>query len=178
MRRFAAFAAICLISTATQAAAVFKCVDEKGKVTFTTNANCPSGSHLNDVVSAHNPPPAGSGPAAVMAEPANPRPRYQDVGGGTQSQRGYTVVGGSDDKAPCSTGLSDRELRTAMVRKEVVPGMTREQIESMYGRPNRDGSARGAGTSTYWNDKYVDVTSVRYDTSGCVRSSHQSGHKN
>ncbi|WP_054910967.1 DUF4124 domain-containing protein [Pseudomonas sp. NBRC 111135] len=178
MRHFAAVAAICLISSAAQAAAVFKCVDEKGKVTFTANANCPTGNDLTDVVSAHNAAPSGSGPAAVMAKPERHRPRYHSSGSSAPQSQGYTVVGGSADNAPCTTGLSDRDLRTAMVRKEVVPGMSRDQIEQMYGKPNRDGSARGAGTTSYWNDKYVDVTSVSYDSGGCVRTSQQSGHKN
>lgn len=178
MTRFAAFASILLISAGAHAAAVFKCVDEKGKVTFTANANCPRGHDLQDVVSAHNAPPSGTGPATLMAAPPAARSVQPGQGSGGLSGQGYTVVGGSSGQSPCATGLSDRDLRTAMVRKEVVPGMTRDQIESMYGKPNRDGSARGAGATTYFNDKYVDVTSIRYDSSGCVRSSYQSGHKN
>lgn len=178
MRYLAAAAAICLLSGAAQAASVFKCVDGNGKVTFTSNANCPRGNDLTDVVSAHNAAPSGTGPATVMAKPERRQQRYHNSNSAPRQNQGYTVVGGSADKTPCSTGLSDRDLRTAMVRKEVVPGMTRDQIESMYGKPNRDGAAHGGGTSTYYNDKYVDQTSVSYDSGGCVRSSYQSGHKN
>lgn len=175
--RIATLAICCLFAAGANAATVFKCVDEKGKVTFTSSANCPSGHELQDIVSPHNAAPSGSGPATVMAKPDDP----VSVKGSHQaapSGQGYTVVGGSEPQAPCSTGLSDRDLRTAMVRKEIVPGMSRDQIESMYGKPNRDGAAQGGGSSTYWNDKYVDQTSVNYDRGGCVRSSYQSGHKN
>lgn len=179
MRTATIFILLCCASAGANAATVFKCVDEKGKVTFTANANCPQGQQLQDVVSAHNAAPSGSGPATRMAEPARPAisNRYGNSSSPSQNP-GYTVVGGSADAQPCSTGLSDRDLRTAMVRKEIVPGMSREQVESMYGKPNRDGAARGAGASTYWNDKYVDQTSVSYDRTGCVHSSYQSGHKN
>jgi hypothetical protein len=94
-----------------------------------------------------------------------------------KSQPRVTVVGGSEDKMVCSTGLSDRDLRAAKVRGEIVPGMSRKDVESIYGKPNRDGAAHGAGTSTYWNDKYLEMTSVNYDSNGCVRSTYQSGHK-
>lgn len=34
--------------------------------------------------------------------------------------------------------------------------MSREDVESIYGKVNRNGSTVGAGAVTYWNDKYVD----------------------
>ncbi len=175
---------LCLLASATNmacAASVFKCVDAKDKVTF-TQQNCPDNHALDDVVSARNQAPSGTSAPSRMAEPARQATQYRSAERYTQQpaqqSRGVTVVGGSAERAPCSTGLSDRDLRTAKVRGEIVPGMSRKDVESMYGKPNRDGHARGAGASTYWNDKYLDQTSVGYDSRGCVRGSYQSGHRN
>lgn len=161
----------------SQAASVFKCVDAFGKVTFTQH-NCPDASGLDDVVSAHNPRPSGSGQGTVMAvsPQAQSSGSYQQVSRPVQSSSsGVTVVGGSREKIPCDTGLSDRDLRTAKVRGEVVEGMSRKDVESMYGKPNSDGHAQGRGGSTYVRDRYVEVTHVNYGRGGCVSSSYQSG---
>ncbi len=176
MRSFALILAALLLSTQAGAATIFKCVDEAGKVTFTKNANCPRNSGLEDVVRAHNAAPSGSSAPVQMATPA--APSYSSQIQQRAPNRGVAVIGGSAPQRGCDTGLSDRDLRTAKVRGEVVPGMSRKDVESMYGEVNRNGSARGAGGSTYWNDKYVDMTHVSYDAGGCVRSTYQSGHKN
>lgn len=181
MRSFGFILAALLMSSQASAATIFKCVDAAGKVTFTKGRNCPDNTGLDDVVRAHNPNISGSSAPVQMAQPrwqAQPSQTPQSYQQPQRQQRGVAVVGGSAPRPECNTGLSDRDLRTAKVRGEIVPGMSRKDIESIHGKPNRDGSARGAGTSTYWNDKYVDVTSVNYDAGGCVRSSYQSGHKN
>ncbi len=176
MFRLALLIASALLSSQASAATIFKCVDAGGKVTFTKGQNCPENTGLDDVVRAHNPRISGSSAPVQMA---TPRPQGPAAGAlAAPQQRGVAVVGGSAPPPECDTGLSDRDLRTAKVRGEIVPGMSRKDVESIHGKPNRDGGARGAGTSTYWNDKYVDVTSVNYDRRGCVRSSYQSGHKN
>lgn len=176
MRNFGFILATLLLSSQASAATIFKCVDEAGKVTFTKNANCPRNTGLEDVVRAHNAAPSGSSAPVQMATPATPS--YTAQLPEQAPRKGATVVGGSALQRGCDTGLSERDLRTAKVRGEIVPGMSRKDVESMYGKANRDGSSRGAGTTTYWNDKYVDVTSVNYDAGGCVRSTYQSGHKN
>jgi len=184
MFRLALLLAGALISSHASAATIFKCVDAAGKVTFTKGQNCPDNTDLDDVVRAHNPRISGSSSPVQMAQPRTQARTSAATGayGASQPQqaprRGVAVIGGSVPRVECNTGLSDRDLRTAKVRGEVVPGMSRKDVESIHGKPNRDGSARGAGTSTYWNDKYVDVTSVNYDAGGCVRSTYQSGHKN
>lgn len=163
------------------AATMFKCVDAQGKITF-TQANCPDNHQLDDVVSAHNAAPSGSSAPTQMAAPrrqrqVQPQETGQQYYPAEPSRSGVTVVGGSVERAPCSTGLSDRDLRTAKVRGEVVEGMSRKDVESMYGKPNTDGHAQGAGSSTYFRDKYVQVTHVNYGKDGCTRSSYQSGHR-
>lgn len=169
MRIFMFLAAAALAANAS-AASVFKCVDAAGRITF-TQQSCPQSSLLHDVVSASSPTPSGSSQPVAMA--ATPEP----AGMGRAGRPRASGIGASAPQAGCNTGLNAQDLRKAKVRNEIVPGMSRKDIEDMYGKAGRGGSARGAGASTYWNDKYVDVTSVSYDRNGCVRSSYQSGHK-
>lgn len=158
-----------VFGTHASAATVFKCVDEAGKVTF-TQQNCPKAEDFAGAVSAHNPVMSGDGPVVQMA----PVQRSQTSGlAGAKGTMGVSKP--SAQRAKCSTGLNDQDLRTAKVRGEVVPGMSRDEIEQMYDKPGRNGGARGAGASTYWNDKYIDQTTIRYDSNGCVSSSYQSG---
>ncbi|WP_405120744.1 DUF4124 domain-containing protein [Pseudomonas leptonychotis] len=170
-----------LLAGDAYAATMFKCVDAKGRVTF-TQANCPDNHELDDVVSVHNAAPSGTSAPVQMAAPRQQRPARTTGYSASQplgaaQPNAVTVVGGSKQRAPCSTGLSDRDLRTAKVRGEVVPGMSRKDVEEMYGKPNKDGHARGAGSSSYFRDKYVQVTHVRYGQDGCAGSSYQSGHR-
>ncbi|SFJ07545.1 protein of unknown function [Pseudomonas guineae] len=179
--RFITFFIAAMLLGNAHAATMFKCVDAKGRVTF-TQANCPENHELEDVISAHNAAPSGSSAPVQMAEPRQQSQRRGTTYSTSQqpspaSPNAVTVVGGSKQRAPCSTGLSDRDLRTAKVRGEVVPGMSRKDVEDMYGKPNTDGHARGAGSSSYFRDKYVQVTHVRYGQDGCAGSSHQSGHR-
>lgn len=191
----------CLVSAfECQASTLYKCVDNAGKITFTQQA-CPQGNAPGDKIRVRNPtissaPPIDTPAPASTDElrelrtmqgqhtheyhsehyPPNYHQQQQQPAPAAPSRPRVTVVGGSQPQAECSTGLSDRDLRTAMVRGEIVPGMTRKQVASMYGPVNRNAPARGAGVTTYWNDKYVSQTSVRFDASGCAESSWQSGH--
>ena len=167
-----------------QAETVYKCVDAHGKVTFTQQA-CPnSGNSAGVELNVQNSRPSGEGESAVMAQP--PQPIYvpeqtqpsQSLPATSASAGQATVVGGSAERQSCSTGLSERDLRTAMVRKEIVPGMSRKEMERMFGTPSRQPGAHGAGANTYWNDKYLNFFSVNYDVNGCVMSTYQSGSSN
>lgn len=57
-----------LFASQSMAATIFRCVDANGKVTFTQH-NCPDNHVLDDVVTARNAKPSGSGPDSVMASP-------------------------------------------------------------------------------------------------------------
>lgn len=165
------------LSSSAEAATIFKCVDAAGKVTFTKNQNCPRNSGLDDIVRAHNPAPRGSSAPVQMATPRSAQVAGQAQAPAVSQPRTVAVVGGSAPSVKCDTGLSDRDLRTAKVRGEVVPGMSRKDVETIHGKPIDGTNARGGGANTYWNDKYVEVTSVNFDGAGCVRSTYQSGHR-
>ncbi|SDJ97200.1 protein of unknown function [Pseudomonas delhiensis] len=171
-----------------QADTIYKCVDAQGKVTFTKQA-CPNGGNAGVELNVENRRPSGSGEGAVMAQPALQAPPADHAPAGaypaqppaTPAPVGgtrVTVVGGSQERPGCSTGLSERDLRTAMVRKEIVPGMSRKEIEDMFGTPSDQASFHGPGSSTYWNDKDLNFFSINYDANGCVMNTYQSGSSN
>lgn len=167
MRYLIAVAAVAL-ATAAQAASVNKCVGPDGKITFTQQA-CAGGGMPTGVVDARNPPPSGSGPAVEMT---SPQWSFDEVEQPRQQAR-VTVIGGREDKT-CSTGLSEQDERTATVRGQAVQGMTRSQIESIYGRPHTTSTANGRVNYRYWSDHNREYVSVRFDENGCADWVYQS----
>lgn len=165
----------CITAAATaNAQTVFKCVDAAGKITFTANANCPSQHALDDVVSAYNPTISRGGEETTMAHPKT-RP------GAAGSYRANATAPPASQRptatqSGCSTGLDDQDLRKAKVQGVVQPGMTRAQVESIYGNATDKRSA-GAGSTTYWSDHYKQAFNVNFDRNGCVRSTNASGYK-
>lgn len=177
MKRFIVAVALLQGAAWAQADTIYKCTDAQGKVTF-TKQSCPDNS-AGAQLSVENRRPSGSGDAALMAAPPLEAATAPVAGNPAVAagDGGVTVVGGSEARSACSTGLSERDLRTAMVRKEIVPGMSRPEIESMFGKPSRQPSAQGLGTVTYWNDRYLNYFSIDFDRNGCVSGSYQSGAK-
>lgn len=155
-----------------QAATVFKCVDAKGKVTFTAQANCPESHALDDVFLVRNQTISAEGEETVMAEqrrtPLSSDKRYYGAPPRISGQGNLTVVGASRERPDCDTGLNDQDLRTAKVRGEIVPGMTRSQVASVQGDSPRR-SRGGAGIDTRWSHDMNYATSVSYDRNGCAR---------
>jgi hypothetical protein len=149
---------------------VFKCVDAAGKVTFTANANCPSNNALEDVVSAHNPTISRTGEETLMATPKSRSAHYYRIQAAPRAARP------SARQVGCSTGLGDQDLRKAKVQGVVKPGMTRAEVESIYGSATDKRSA-GAGSTTYWSDHYKQAFNVNFDSNGCVRSTNSAGYK-
>lgn len=165
-------ALLCCVGVQAQAATVFKCVDPSGKITF-TQQNCPDNHALSDVIRPRNVAPSGGVEVVNMAMPEDTRPEPQPVSA-PSAVRGVTVVGG---EKPCSTGMSSRDERTAVVRGEASKGMTRRQIESMYGTPDNTSTANGSVSYRYWSDQNRSYTSVSFDKNGCSDWVYQSQDK-
>lgn len=84
---------------------------------------------------------------------------------------GVTVVGG--DKK-CSTGLSDRDHRTAVVKKQALKGMTEREIQSILGRPDNTSNANGQVSYRYWDGGNREYARVDFDRNGCATWVYQS----
>lgn len=172
MRAVLIFVALLLLIGESRAASVFKCVDAKGKITFTAHANCPDNHALDEVVTARNPTISSAGEETVMAERRvyrAPAQAYYGAPPAAAVSGGVTVVGASRIRPDCDTGLNDQDLRTAKVRKEIVSGMTRSQVASIQDDDPRRGRG-GAGTDVKVSHDYKTATAVTYDRNGCAGS--------
>lgn len=160
--RYLAAVAVITFAAAAQAASVNKCVDQDGNITFTQHA-CPDGGQPNAVVNVRNVAPSGSGSAAETV-----LPEWRTVERSAKP-RATPVVGlGGGSHAGCSTGLNEQDERTATVRGQAVQGMTRAQVESIYGKPNTTSTANGRVNYRYWSDRNREYVSVRFDENGCA----------
>ncbi len=161
--------AIILLASLTRptgATSVTKCVDTHGQVTY-TQQQCPDSTRQSETIPADNPTISAPGEHTRMASPVT-------AGPGASTTPPVIVVGGTGGSPGCETGLSEQALRTAKVRGEIVPGMSRADIESLYGRPIGGVNARGAGVNTYWYNRRTRI-SIRFDQNGCVTGTEQSG---
>lgn len=82
----------------------------------------------------------------------------------SQSLAGVTVVG----EKPCTTGLSSSEHRSAVVRKQPLNGMTKREIESMFGRPSEVTNTGRETIYRWWKNGNRNYASVTFDSSGCA----------
>lgn len=129
---------------------IFKCTAESGAVTF------------NDQGCA-----AQSTEETLDLQPSStlPTPIAQPLKASTtRKQTRVTVI--SDDKHPCGP-FNSRQRRTDLIRKTVKSGMSRAEVESMYGKPLTQRSHNGILSATYRSSK-GQKRSLRFNQDGCV----------
>ncbi|MBV6754783.1 outer membrane protein assembly factor BamE [Pseudomonas chlororaphis] len=138
------------------AAIVHRCESENGHITFTTLGCAPN--ETLQPQRAHNPAP-GSRPTPsqrtktpTAVTPATPQP--------------LVVVGEHDDG--CANLLSPQEKRRAIINQQVRPGMSRLEVESALGRPDRISTSNTA-TRYHYNLKRGRSSLVVLDEKGCVK---------
>jgi len=151
------FAVLIFAMTATsEAASVSRCIDTNGRVAFSFNG-C-SGS-IATQVEAYNPPPGGDQvvPMATTQDATKPQ---------TGQRREAVVVGARDDG--CGNLLDAREKRQAIIRGEVRQGMSRADVESAFGQPQRTRASNGQLRYYYENHK-ERTRQVTFDEHGCVK---------
>lgn len=145
-----------LATTPSHASSVFRCVDERGHITF-TQQGCPQEQSLQRQ-KAFNPTP-GSGKAVPMARPATrrnePRERSDSL----------TVVAEQDDG--CGNRVTGRERRNAIISGNIRAGMTRSDVESALGRPESVTGSNGS-TRLRFRSGSGRVRTVNLDENGCV----------
>ncbi|SDT92212.1 DUF4124 domain-containing protein [Halopseudomonas salegens] len=143
-----------IVVAQVQAQPVYQCTGPNGEKVFSQIA-CPDGSAGTEVT-VHNPPPSGDGELIPWGTPqVQSKPD-------TEPRARVTVVG---EQRTCDIDLSAQEIRTAMVKKEVVVGMTTAEVKRALGQPlaiNR--SSRG-------DDQWVYPGIYLYiDKDGCLVS--------
>ncbi|WP_421683840.1 DUF4124 domain-containing protein [Stutzerimonas urumqiensis] len=163
MRRSASQAAGLLLlftgySGSVAAEMVYRCVSPGGAITF-TQQGCPSGQQ-GERRKAYSPTP-GSGKPTPMA-----RIDHDEESTSTDAPDELVVIGTSDDG--CGNILSRRERRQAIIRKQVRPGLSQDDIESMLGKPDTTTLNNGAARYRY-EDERGRSRSVSFDQYGCVK---------
>lgn len=154
----AAFCAILLCSLPTLGSSVFRCEDANGHVTF-TRQGCPD-AHNQSLQQAYNPTP-GSGKPVPLA-----KPRKTSRESTKKDPLEPRVIGVKQDG--CGNRLSSSERRAAIIKQQVRLGMSRSDIESSLGKPDRVSEQNGQTRYTY-QGKQGNTRNVSFDEAGCVK---------
>jgi hypothetical protein len=155
--------AILFFSHTATATTVFRCVSEQGRVSFSANG-C-----LKEEAISHqeikNPKPGGSGlnlsimPQSLLQPSTSknqlPAPQEPAIAGAKE--------------ATCLSTLSGSERRTAIIQKKVIAGMTREDVESALGKPDRITEHNSRARYHYVTQHKRHSRTVSFDDSGCVK---------
>ncbi|WP_178087278.1 DUF4124 domain-containing protein [Pseudomonas sp. C27(2019)] len=139
-----------LLSAATQ---VYKCTTSNGAVTFSDKACAASTTQDTHQLKAPMTIPALS---ASTIKKALSKKKKKPVR--------VTVV--TDNDHPCGA-FDPTQRRSHLVRKQVKSGMSRAEVESMFGKPLTQRSHNGKISATYRSAKNKK-RSVRFDQHGCV----------
>ncbi|TWC43015.1 uncharacterized protein DUF4124 [Pseudomonas sp. SJZ079] len=154
----AALCAILLAPSPLLASTVFRCEDNSGHITFTLRG-CPS-EQDQQLQEAHSPTP-GSGKPVPLAKSRKP-----SRAAAKNSSRELVVVGEPQDG--CGNRVTGRARRTAMIKQQIRSGMTRADVESILGKPDRVSSQNGQ-TRYRYRDQQGNSRNVSFDEAGCVK---------
>jgi len=157
----------CSFTAFGHAATLNKCDDGQGHITFTQQA-CADGSGGEQIKIV----PATEG-MVIGPPPSAPLPMNDEVSRSGESalpshsasqpsdSGGYTVVG-AEPASACGP-MTEKEIRAATVRKQVLPGMQARDVQSAWGSPSRKSSER-------WTYQIDDCLAwfVGFDGNGCV----------
>ncbi len=152
------FGLLTLLPTHSDAASIYRCVDKAGQITL-TRQGCPAGQEAQTTRVVNQTP--GSGPAIPLAKPTPASKRQVSRG-----SRELTVVGEQDDG--CGNRLTGRARRNALINQQIHAGMTRNDVESAFGKPDRIVNRNGQTQYRYVGREGRSRT-VSFDEHGCVR---------
>ena len=156
----AAVCAILLCPTPLLASSVFRCEDASGHITYTLQG-CAAG-QAQYRQEAHNPTP-GKGKAVPLAKPAKAKTKRKSA---QRDTREVTVVGSRDDG--CGNHMTSSERRTAIIRQRITSGMSRADVESSLGKPDKITQHNGQ-TRYLYRGNQGNNRQVSFDAAGCVK---------
>ena len=144
------------------AASVFRCSDAEGNVSFNQHG-CPPDSQveyqrtrtLNLLNSEPIPEENGS--------------RYFPSQNWESPERSTEIVVVGERAEVCGNLISPQERRKAIIRKQVRKGMTRADVESALGKPDRISGTNGQ-VRYHYKAKQGAGQQVAFDEDGCVKS--------
>lgn len=142
------------------AATVHRCESSGGHITFTTQG-CATGDRLSlQEVRTFTP-----GSTVTLMPEAEPRKAPEHL------RKQPTVVGQNEDA--CGNVISARERREAIINQRIVAGMSRQDVESALGRPDRI-TVRNAATSYRYDTRRGRSAHVEFDEKGCTKGKAES----
>ncbi len=153
------FSTLLFLPIHTLATTVHRCEDGAGNITFTT-LGCPHG-HMLHLQDAFNAPP---GTQASFLPPAEVSIR--STGAPNNTPKEPVVVGQHDDG--CGNRLSADQRRRAIINLQTPAGMTKRDVESMLGKPDKIVSRNGEVSYVY-KEKKGRSSQVTFDEVGCVK---------
>lgn len=140
----------------SQADNVFRCTDASGHVTFTQHG-C-SAAEQEHRQRAHNSPPGSTQPSAVKRQSASEGRKNSEL-----------IVVGQQDVA-CGNLLSRSERRQAIIRREIRRGMSRTDVESSLGKPDKVTVSNGVQRYHYREKRKGGANrQISFDEAGCVK---------
>ncbi|HEJ2409761.1 TPA: DUF4124 domain-containing protein [Pseudomonas aeruginosa] len=157
MRSLSLLLLLSLASTC-EAAAVFRCEDASGHVSF-TQLGCPAG-QAGETVVADNPPPGGRS----VTPRAETKTKKASIG---RKSVPLAVIGEREDR--CGRRLDEKERRKAIVEQRIMARMTRSDVERALGKPDRVSGNNAEVRYQYKADKRRGARSVSFDQEGCVK---------
>ncbi|GAB3393800.1 outer membrane protein assembly factor BamE [Azotobacter armeniacus] len=134
-------------------------MDPGGRITF-THHGCPT-DQQQQLQNAFNATPGNDRPIPMASEITDRTSRTTEQ----NNPQEPTIVGQQDDG--CGNRITGRERREAMIKKEVRPGMTRRDVESALGKPDRI-SSRNDRTSYHYRDNEGNTRQIGFDQHNCV----------
>lgn len=164
MRLPALLFSILLLLPTGEAATVFRCTSASGNILFSQHG-CPT-DQQQAVQEASNPTPGSGKPVPL----ANPRPAAQPRaaarGKDQEIDNGVVVVG--EQQNGCGNRVTGAARRKAIIEGRIRTGMTRGDVESALGRPDKVSQHNGTLRYHYEADKKRGARSVTFDEDGCV----------
>ena len=157
------FSTLLLLPT-SEAAMVFRCTSAGGKVLF-SQYGCPGDQH-QDQQEAFNATPGSGEPVPL----ANPKPAAQPraAARGKDQKIDNEVVVVGEQQNGCGNRVTGAARRKAIIEGRIRTGMTRSDVESALGRPDKVSQHNGTLRYHYEADKKRGARSVTFDEDGCV----------
>ncbi|MFR0689983.1 outer membrane protein assembly factor BamE [Enterobacterales bacterium AE_CKDN230030158-1A_HGKHYDSX7] len=151
----------------SEAASVFRCTAADGSVLF-SQYGCPA-QRQQEIQEANNQTP-GSGkpvPMASSRDPARQKPSARSKGQSQGAEQESVVVVGGQQNG-CGNRVIGSARRTAIIEGRIRAGMTRSDVESALGRPDRTSQHNETLRYHYEADKQHGARTVTFDEDGCV----------
>ena len=148
-----------------QAATLFRCEAGNGHLTFSQHG-CPPDQQQR-LQRSHNATP-GSGKPIPLARPATSNTQPSKAAPTNKNVQDLTVVGERQDG--CGNLLSESERRTAIIQGRIRTGMTRADVESAFGKPDKISQTDNRVRYLYAARDGKTKRSVSFDEFGCVKT--------